>query len=315
MSNQNIAEEELNEKSLDDELKEIYAQHQEEVPEESDEIEAVEEESEELDYDEELYNFNEDYRQAVDHGWRPGSRTENGEWKDYKAFNAYYNKEVELREAHKDIQETKRYTRKALEMLNQRHRDDLESQKTKLMEELQTHTDNFNMKEALDTKDKIQALDQQLAEPEQIPDDTSQSNSLEDNWVVKGFRQANPEILPGSSNFNPDIYNLVNSQAQVNLLTEAQKNGIQSNAELSDETIQLALTQAYQSVKLLTGNTVSKQKAAPKTFNASKKKKAPTAADKLKNVDDETRNVYNKFKKDFGEDFANDFLDRMAGGQ
>ncbi len=255
--------------------------------------------------DVEAYQNNENYKRAIEHGWKPKELHEKeggdpDEWTGPAAFNRRYDDSQERKALKSQIKDMSSNVDALISSFEDQKKQAVEQALAEKKAELQTAISEGETEQAVELQNEINQMELQEAPKPQAAQEPA---------VVQQFRVNNPMFDQNSQDFNPTI-NAALEAAVNEQWVKASQNG---KIQLTDETLSAILDASLTRVKKDLGlDQKPAQKKAPKVASPSTGK---PQSDPVKNLSAEGKKMYSKILEIHGEDAAKDFAKRAGGVQ
>lgn len=289
---------------------EIEAQATEPVEKVEVDLSAVPEKHREY-VDVDKYQSDEDYKRAVEHGWKPrevflADGGDEADWTGHRQFNRRYDD----RQSIKAVKEGQDALLRTLEQQKaEAARLAVEQERVRLQEELRVAASDGDVEKALDLQQKIGEKEQQAA---QIP------RHMEEPPVVVRTREQNPFLDKRSEQFDPEI----NAQFERICTQLASEEHAALNFGVKDPRMMRPLTNLQvksilQEALDMVKDKVKKPQVAQKAPSVAKPaQKQTTTVDYKKSLPKEWQDTYNRLltAKGGGKEAADAFAKEVMGG-
>jgi len=252
--------------------------------------------------DPELYQSDEDYKQAVEHGWKPKElhEKEGGDpdfYTGYKHFVGKYKDRQEIKALKSDLEEVKNLTKKVVQSFDEEKQQAVEKALA---------TKEAQIKEAIEEGDaeRVHQLTQDLAKDRHALENQAPAASSDE--VIASFRGMNTIVQHTSPDFDP----VVNAAFESLSMQKAKAMTDSLGRALTPEEVNNAMTQAFTEVESrFRGSKPQQQQPVARA----KGKKAPV--DPVAQLSKHGKEIYDMIHDTRGKDAADNYAAGVAGGR
>jgi hypothetical protein len=248
------------------------------------------------------YQADEDYKRAIEHGWKPkdvyvGDGGDEANWAGYRVFNKRYDDMQERKNDQKERAEMKKSLDTILSTFEQEKQQAISRALAEREERLRLAVEDGNAAEAVRIQKEI--IETQQAMPKQ---QAQQAEPI----AVEILRKRNPALNPASSDFNQEV----NAEFERICLEEAQQQVKRRGQPLNDAQVQIIVEDAFNMIK----DKLQKPavKVAPKAPATAKPANTVRESDPMKGLNASQKQMHAKLlqMKD-GEKIAASFLKNL----
>jgi hypothetical protein len=252
--------------------------------------------------DADKYATDEDYKRAIEHGWKPkdvyvGDGGDEANWAGYRVFNKRYDDMQERKEYQKTQAELKRSVDAVISTFEQDKQAAVKQAIVETEQRLKLAIEDGDAKEAVRLQSELMEKKQAMPQPARIEAEPI---------AVEILRKRNPALNPASADFNKEL----NAEFERICIDEAQSQFKRRGQPLNDAQIQIIVEDAFNMIKDKMQKPAAKVQAkAPAT---SKPANTVRETDPVKGLNATQKQMYNKMlAMNNGKQIAENYLKQL----